>query len=363
MEEDEDEDDRPLILRAALQNNCTTGGNSLYCVKGQAREQAALAALLRDHADTVPHNPRIRYDFPSEDADRAAGTAAAAAGGNGNDNDNDNDNNHAASIIFDWGATSMSSGEAKTGRPTRDLLMYALPHHIDSIQRVVGENVAAETGHCAEGLHGAACLIRGSEWIMQEDLDGPPSFVARRPPHHKIIPALAEAVSEDISFHLPGYYMRGAGDTYFSGKMLAKLGRIIVIASELRGLAATPDDTSYDLNDPSERELQKIVLASQAADLPSDEVLAAALARLRSGVEIWLNGAAEAKFIYDEGWGGVVSCGCLFNDKTKSCDNKYPNCPTFSDPGLNFGNGFYNDHHFHYGYLIVSTFGVLFFSI
>ena len=192
---------------------------------------------------------------------------------------------------------------------------------------------------------------------MQEDLDGPPSFVARRPPHHRIIPALAEAVSEDISFRLPGYYMRGAGDTYFSGKMLAKLGRIVVIASELRGLAATPADNPYDLDDPSERELRRIVLASQAADLPSDEVIASALARLRSGVEIWLNGAAEAKFIYDEGWGGVVSCGCLFNDKTKSCDNKYPNCPTFSDPGLNFGNGFYNDHHFHYGYLIVSTFG------
>ena len=331
---EEEGGNRPIILRAALQNNCTTGGNSLFCVAGQPREQAALAALLRDHADTVPNNPRIRYDFPSE-GDRSVG-------------------NNAASIIFDWGATSMSSGKAESTRPTKDLLMYALPHHVDSIQRVVGENVA-ETGHCSEGLHGAACLIRGSEWIMQEDLDGPPSFVARRPPHHKVIPALAQAVSKDISFHLPDYYMRGAGDTYFSGKMLAKLGRIIVIASELRGLAATPDDNSYDLDDPSERELQRIVLASKAANLPSDEVIASALARLRSGVEIWLNGTAEAKFIYDEGWGGVVNCGCLFNDKTESCDNKYPNCPTFSDPGLNFGNGFYNDHHFHYGYIIYAA--------
>lgn len=317
-----DAEDSPIIVRAALQNNCTTGGNSLFCVEGEPREQAGLGALLRNHADTVPRNPRIRYDFPSQvNMGKSSGRA---------------------SIIFDWGSFSMSSGKSEA-RPSRDLLMYALPHHIDSIERVVGENIA-ETGYCSEGLHGKACLIRGSEWIMEEDLDGPPSFVARRPPNHKIIPDLAEAISKDIHFQLPDYYMRGAGDTYFSGKMLAKLGRIIVIASELRGLAATPDDNSYNLDDPSERELKRIVQASKSVNLPSDSTIASAISRLRSSVEVWLNGTAQAKFIYDEGWGGVVNCGCLFNEETERCDNDYPNCPTFSDPGLNFGNGFYNDH-------------------
>jgi len=317
-----DAEDSPIIVRAALQNNCTTGGNSLFCVEGEPREQAGLGALLRNHADTVPRNPRIRYDFPSQvNMGKSSGRA---------------------SIIFDWGSFSMSSGKSEA-RPSRDLLMYALPHHIDSIERVVGENIA-ETGYCSEGLHGKACLIRGSEWIMEEDLDGPPSFVARRPPNHKIIPDLAEAISKDIHFQLPDYYMRGAGDTYFSGKMLAKLGRIIVIASELRGLAATPDDNSYNLDDPSERELKRIVQASKSVNLPSDSIIASAISRLRSSVEVWLNGTAQAKFIYDEGWGGVVNCGCLFNEETERCDNDYPNCPTFSDPGLNFGNGFYNDH-------------------
>ena len=40
---------------------------------------------------------------------------------------------------------------------------------------------------------------------------------------------------------------------------------------------------------------------------------------------------------------GLVNCGCLFNGE--GCDNVYPNCPSYNDPGLNFGNGFYNDHH------------------
>ena len=68
--------------------------------------------------------------------------------------------------------------------------------------------------------------------------------------------------------------------------------------------------------------------------------------------------------------GGVVSCGCLFDGK--KCKNRFPECPAFDDPGLNFGNGksklrkrqrdasythdhfvdssaWYNDQHFHYG--------------
>jgi endo-1,3(4)-beta-glucanase len=66
------------------------------------------------------------------------------------------------------------------------------------------------------------------------------------------------------------------------------------------------------------------------------------------------NGSAATPFTYDTAWGGLVSCGCLFNDKEK-CDNVFPDCPAYSDPLLNFGNGFYNDHHFHYGYHIYAA--------
>jgi hypothetical protein len=59
-------------------------------------------------------------------------------------------------------------------------------------------------------------------------LGGLPNFMSPRPPSHLAIPELAKALSKDIAYSLPEYFMRGAGDTYFSGKMLAKLGRIIV---------------------------------------------------------------------------------------------------------------------------------------
>jgi hypothetical protein len=47
----------------------------------------------------------------------------------------------------------------------------------------------------------------------------------------------------------------------------------------------------------------------------------------------------------------MVMCGCdyYYEDGKSGCRNSYPNCPALSDAGQNFGAGFYNDHHYHYG--------------
>lgn len=52
--------------------------------------------------------------------------------------------------------------------------------------------------------------------------------------------------------------------------------------------------------------------------------------RLKSGVEIWLNGSAESPLLYDKTWGGIVMCGCDFDDKLGICRNKYPDCPALT---------------------------------
>ncbi|EJK55960.1 hypothetical protein THAOC_24239, partial [Thalassiosira oceanica] len=77
---------------------------------------------------------------------------------------------------------------------------------------------------------------------MDEPLGDAPGLVAARPPRADHIPAIARALSDDVDFDLPEYYRRGVGDTYFSGKQLAKLGRIVVAASELRDLAGLSAD-------------------------------------------------------------------------------------------------------------------------
>ena len=59
--------------------------------------------------------------------------------------------------------------------------------------------------------------------------------------------------------------------------------------------------------------------------------------RVREIIEGWLGGTNPNKLLYEDSWGGVCS-SCGLHDE--QCD---------------FGNGMYNDHHFHYGYHIYTA--------
>mmetsp|Transcript_20623 Transcript_20623/g.31542 ORF Transcript_20623/g.31542 Transcript_20623/m.31542 type:complete len:1162 (-) Transcript_20623:344-3829(-) len=354
----------PMIVRAALANNCTSGLSPTYCEGGKTRDNSAYMEQLRQSADLYPNQAYVRYAFPDKD---------------GIDTNVEN-----AAVSFDWDVHSMAKDtvddialesfvlpqaapvsenkwwwkdkQKVVARPSLDkpeLLMYALPHQLSILQESdTSSNKAFD--HCIPTLHGKSCLVQGNEWLMNEDLDGPPSFLAPRPPKAFAIPELAKAIATDIEYTPPSNYMAGAGDTYFSGKMIAKLGRILVIASELKELA-TYTKSDIAKHDNGDGELESIVEACKNADLPSDETMNDAVARLRSGVEIWLNGTAAAIFTYDGKYGGLISCGCSFDTKIWDCANRFPNCPAYVDAGMNFGNGFYNDHHFHYGYHIYAA--------
>lgn len=236
-----------------------------------------------------------------------------------------------AYLFFDWKAKHFYKDSSK------ELITFALPHHVDIMRKLDGKSSNKMIGHCMHSLHGRACLVKGGLWAMEEELGGLPSFVSPRPANHKAIPALADALSNDISYSLPDNFVKGAGDTYFSGKMLAKLGRIIVIAQELRGLAERPDEDV-----PDNQELSDIILACKNASLPTEGDVMKALNRLRQGVEVWLDGSAQAPLTYDNSWGGIISCGCLFNGK--DCDNKYPNCPGYSGKKLYLKGCVYDFH-------------------
>ena len=59
--------------------------------------------------------------------------------------------------------------------------------------------------------------------------------------------------------------------------------------------------------------------------------------RVRPFLEGWLGGTNNNKLLYEDVWGGVVSSAGLHNEQA------------------DFGNGMYNDHHFHYGYHIYTA--------
>ena len=92
-------------------------------------------------------------------------------------------------------------------------------------------------------------------------------------------------------------------DAYFGGKQLAKLARLALIADDLQE-------------------------TSTAATLR---------ARLRPLLAKWLEWNNPNPFVYDTTWGGLVTTRALAN------------------PSLDFGQGRYNDHHFHYGYFLYAA--------
>lgn len=319
-----------LTIRAALLNNCTSGENNIYCAYRETPAKInKFAAFLRQNADVYPGaQADVRYDV-----------------------DNKKDR---ADLIFDWDARNMRSfgsgsqnlqhnlngtslrpdpyGDDKVATP--QLITYAMRHHLD---RMTADYMPwGNESYCTATLTGSSCIVSGANWTLREDLPST-SFYAPRPPKPDAVYAISRAAKGDISFKLAGYYERGAGDTYFSGKMLAKLARILLIAEEVKGLCTKKSKIAggYSL---SEDEVAAYSAACHNVTLVTDEEISHGVSRLRKSVEIWLDGA-EIPFVYDTAWGGVISCGCQFNSKSKSCSNNFPDCPAVSDPGMDFGNG------------------------
>jgi endo-1,3(4)-beta-glucanase len=106
--------------------------------------------------------------------------------------------------------------------------------------------------------------------------------------------AIATAMAADRSF------VPVVADPYFGGKQLAKSARLALIAAQLG------DTASRDL----------------------------LLGNLKTVINNYLQGTALR---YDTVWGGIVSAAGLTSQDT------------------DFGNGRYNDHHFHYGYTIYAA--------
>ncbi|KAH7106650.1 glycosyl hydrolase family 81-domain-containing protein [Auriculariales sp. MPI-PUGE-AT-0066] len=81
-------------------------------------------------------------------------------------------------------------------------------------------------------------------------------------------------------------------------------------------------------------------LALIADQLGRSDLRDAVVSWLKSAFASWTDTASTAAFLaYETGWGGVV-------DKASALD---PNAQN------DFGNGYYNDHHFHYGYFLAAA--------
>lgn len=256
-------DQTPLTIRVALWKPCTSGSDPIYCHQEEMHPtalhigQGKYHEILSQHASTYP-GPNTSFSYTT------------------------NEDDGSIDILFDWDVQHFNTGNESGPHNETDLIMFALAHHFDMI---AGNSTGGEL-YCAPSLLGPACLYAASTWKLEERR-APVSLRAGRHPDPEFISLISESLQKDLTFKLPKIYRRGAGDTYFSGKMLAKLGRILLIAEELREIC---DAESSNLI---------YTEVCRGLVLPTDTDMETAIGELRQSVQVWIDGTSQIPFVFD----------------------------------------------------------------
>jgi endo-1,3(4)-beta-glucanase len=173
---------------------------------------------------------------------------------------------------------------------TGDLLVMALPHHMDHLAQPQMANATFST------VRGTMQGVVGTLWQLQYPL----STILRAAPT-AVSPTNTSAILAALQNDKG--YQPGAADSYDFGKSVGRAAELLLIAEAMGQTAAAT--------------------------------------QLRTAIESvlgpWIAGMGADPLLYDTTWGGVVA-GDAINSSTND-----------------FGNGIYNDHHFHYGYLLYAA--------
>ena len=284
--------ERPLVLRIALVEPCTHGNNPVYCHIDQLHPhglylgQGKYPELLRQHADAFP-GPNTSFSYRVDE------------------------DSGAIEMKMDWDVQYMSdvSGSYRTDSHDdehhaanttildhSDLITFALPHHFDMLPQNqiefydLGIN---DELYCASSLLGPACLIQGSTWTLMDKVPTT-NFRAPRSMEPQFLSSISKSLQEDMKYTLPDFYRRGSADTYFSGKMLARLARIALIAEEIMDTCRLEGLQGITLEDYAHYSR-----ACEGIWIPSVDDLKETVDELRQSVQVWIDGSAETPFVYD----------------------------------------------------------------
>lgn len=175
--------------------------------------------------------------------------------------------------------------------PASSLLMFALPHQMDSM---VSPNIVIPDG--AKTIKGKMTGVLGEKWVLKETLTQIGFSAPREIDSNK--KALIKSALEREKNKRAGSF-----DTYWNGKELAAMGRLALIADEL-----------------GEADLARHIRGN-----------------LKSDIDKWFFGNNSNPLIFDSSWKGI----CTWKGMLA--------------PENDFGQGYYNDHHFHYGYFIYAA--------
>ncbi|KAK5114407.1 hypothetical protein LTR85_010229 [Meristemomyces frigidus] len=207
-------------------------------------------------------------------------------------------------------AGSYTLSWSKEGVTSQPLLMFALPHQVESFAYATSAGVTDV--QLITTTKGNATAVRADSWTLQEpDLPISMSFAPWSPDQGSIDTVSAEAMA---AINAAGYaelmqnisQQTNVGSLYYDGKALAKFAAICYTVNDIAGNAS---------------------LAQTG------------LAILQEEFAVHVNNQMTIPLAYDTAWGGAVS------SSTYNTGNI----------GDDFGNTLYNDHHFHYGYFVYAA--------
>lgn len=178
------------------------------------------------------------------------------------------------------------------GGDQNNLLMLAFPHHIDSLVNFKSLNYPYRV------LKGFMIPIIGHKWVMREKL----TTIEWNSPG-KIDPSKLDVIKQSLLNDLKEY-PQIPSDTYSFGKVVARYARLALIADEVGN-----DSACFEF-----------------------------IQRMKDMLNPWLTMTHPINNLYyDSTWGGLVSQNGI-NDKNAE-----------------YGHGYYNDHHYHWGYFVYAA--------
>lgn len=217
------------------------------------------------------------------------------------------------------GSVSGSSGSytiewGKGGVQNQTLLMFALPHQVESLdQKSALTDITLVTTTKGEAKAVVADKITMVESNLPDSIgfapwipnpDGSNGGSDNTNLNNAVITVLRNTGATELAQDFDK--QTRLDSMYYSGKGLAKFAGIIYTVQTLA---------------------------------KNTELAAAGLVKLKDAFNVFVNNTQPLPLVYDSVWKGVVSSGTY-----KS-----------GDTGLDFGNTLYNDHHFHYGYFVWSA--------
>jgi endo-1,3(4)-beta-glucanase len=194
----------------------------------------------------------------------------------------------------------------KSGNMSKSLLMFALPHHMETFsQNTLTQvlNITLQTP-----TKGNATAVLADQWFLAEQLPTSMGFAPWTPTitNATLSDAAKQVIGPVLTSEL-GQDMIAQTDLtsiYFSGKAFAKFASLVYTAHDLVG---------------------------------NTGLAGAALLRLEDAFGKFVSNTANSTLTYDNDWKGII------------------NSAGYTDPNADFGNPSYNDHMFHYGYFVYTA--------